>query len=254
MRRSRFALLALLVLVAAPIGWAHYPMLITSTPFAMPGDSVRIDFTIGHPYVNDRFAAERPTRVRVFPPVGAVQDLTAHVTTATLTHGDAELPMHQLAYTVRKKGDHVFSYECRLFTEPPQRQVIDFAKVVVHVGDAQIGWWRRVNTPVEIVPLTRPYAIKPGDTFRGQVFEGRGPMVGGVVEGESYVDPIPEPMPELAFTRRAERTDPNGCFAMTLDREGWWLISVATDGGPGEQGMLPHPAHRAVLWVYVGGP
>lgn len=254
MRRSRFALALAALVVAAPLGWAHYPMLVTSTPFARPGDEVRIDFTIGHPYVNDRFAAERPGRVRVFPPVGPAQDVTAHVTTGSLSYHDAPLPMHQLAYTPRKPGDYVFSYECRLFTEPPQRQVIDFAKVIVHVGDAQIGWWREVKTPLEIVPLTRPYAIKAGDTVRGRVLELGRPMVGGVVEGESYIDPIPDPMPELAFTRRAERTDPTGCFAMTLDREGWWLLSVATDGGPGEQGLLEHPAHRAVLWVYVGGP
>ncbi len=252
--RSALALAALALVVAAPVGWAHYPMLIASTPFAQPGDEVRIDFTIGHPYVNDRFAAEAPGRVSVLPPVGPPQDLTEKVTPGVLQWGDQQLAMHQLAYKVGKKGDYVFSYECRLFTEPPQRQVIDFAKVIVHVGDAQIGWWRRTNTPIEIVPLTRPYALKAGDTFRGQVFEGKHPMVGGVVEGESYIDPIPEPMPELAFTRRAERTDPTGCFAITLDREGWWLLSVATDGGPGEQGLLNHPAHRAVLWVYVGGP
>lgn len=255
MRRTRFALLlGLLGLVAAPVGWAHYPMLIASTPFAAPGDEVRIDFTIGHPYVNDRFAAEPPARVRVFPPVGAPQDITDKVTPGTLEYDGQQLPMHQLAYKLQKKGDYVFSYECRMFTEPPKRQVIDFAKVIIHVGDAQIGWWRRVGTPIEIVPLTRPYAIKAGDTFRGQVFEGKNPMLGGVIEAESYIDPIPDPMPELAFTRRAERTDPNGCFSITLDRDGWWLLSVATDGGPGEQGTLDHPAHRAVLWVYVGGP
>lgn len=256
MRRSPLALVAAALLLAAgaPPGWAHYPMLIASTPFASPGDEVRIDFTIGHPYVDDRFAAERPGRVRVHPPVGPAQDVTAHVTTGTLTYDGVQLDMHQLAYKVRKPGDYIFSYECRLFTEPPQRQVIDFAKVIIHTGDAQIGWWRQVKTPLEIVPLTRPYALQPGDTFRGQVLELERPMAAGVVEGESYIDPRPDPMPELAFTRRAERTDAAGCFSMTLDRAGWWLLSVATDGGPGEQGLLGHPAHRAVLWVYVGGP
>src|SRR5690606_41022877 len=67
--RSALALAGLALVVAAPVGWAHYPMLIASTPFAQPGDEVRIDFTIGHPYVNDRFAAEAPGRVSVLPPV-----------------------------------------------------------------------------------------------------------------------------------------------------------------------------------------
>lgn len=245
---------ALAALALAPLVRAHYPMLIASRAFAAPGDQVQIDFTIGHPYVNDRFAAEPPARVRVFPPRGAPEDATAKVKQEVLQWEGQQLPMSRLTYTLHKPGDYVFSYECRLFTEPPKRQVIDFAKVIIHVADGQMGWWRKVGTPIEIVPLTRPYAIVPGDTFRGQVFEAGQPMLGGVVEGESYVDPIPDPMPELAFTRRAERTDPSGCFSMTLDRAGWWLLSVATDGGPGEQGTLDRPAHRAVLWVYVGEP
>jgi cobalt/nickel transport protein len=253
MRRPLLLLLTA-VLLAAPLVRAHYPMLIVDKPFLAAGDPVTIDFTIGHPYVNDRFPAERPTRVRVFTPVTGPQDLTARVTTETVTFQDQQLQSHRLTYTPRRTGDYVFSWELRLFTEPPRRQVIDFAKVIVHVGEDQIGWWHKVGTPIEIVPLTRPYAIKVGDTFRGQVFEGRGPMMGGVVEGETYTDVMPYPAPELAFTRRAERTDPNGVFSMTLDRAGWWLLSVATDGGPGEQGGLEHPAQRAVLWVFVGGP
>jgi cobalt/nickel transport protein len=252
MRRSIIVLTALVL--AAPLVHAHFPMLIVDRPFLAPGDEVTIDFTIGHPYVNDRFAAERPTRVRVFTPLGGAQDLTARVTTQTVTFQDEALQSHRVAFTPRKTGDYVFSWELKLFNEPPKRLVIDFAKVVVHVGEDQIGWWQKVGTPIEIVPLTRPYAIKPGDTFRGQVFEGRGPMMGGVVEGETYTDVMPYPAPELAFTRRAERTDSTGAFSMTLDRAGWWLISVASDGGPGEQGSLDHPAQRAVLWVYVGGP
>ncbi|MCO5168793.1 MAG: DUF4198 domain-containing protein [Planctomycetes bacterium] len=253
-RRLLLVPLGLLALTGAPLVRAHYPMLIASTPFAAPGEQVQLEFTIGHPYVNDRFAAEPPARVRVFPPRGAPEDVTAKVQPAQLNWGGQQLPMSRLTYTLHKPGDYVFSYEGRMFTEPPKRQVIDFAKIIIHVGDAQMGWWRKVGTPIEILPLTRPYAIRPGDTFRGQVLEGGQPMMGGVVEGESYIDPIPDPMPELAFTRRAERTDPNGCFAITLDRAGWWLVSVATDGGPGEQGGLDHPAQRAVLWVYVGDP
>lgn len=252
MRRPLLVLTVLLV--AAPFVRAHYPMLIVDRPFLTPGDTVTIDYTVGHPYVNDRFPVTRPTRVRVFTPVTGPQDLTARVTTETVTHQDQPLEVHRVTYTPKKTGDYVFSWEMPIYKEPPKRLVIDFAKVVVHVGEDQIGWWTRVRTPLEIVPLTRPYAIRVGDTFRGQVFEGPGPMAGGVVEGETYTDVMPYPAPELAFTRRAERTDPNGVFSMTLDKAGWWLISVATDGGPGEQGVLDRPAHRAVLWVFVGGP
>lgn len=255
MRRRAALLVLVLAVVATSVVQAHYPMLLVSAPFVRPGDEVRVELTIGHPYVNDRFAVDPPGRVRVYPPRGPAMDVTAQVTTASCAYEGAELPTYRLAFVPRKPGDYTFSWELRMFTEPPSRRVIDYAKVVVHVGDAQIGWAREpVGTPLEIVPLTRPYAIRPGDTFRGQVLEGGRPMLGGIVEGETYTEALPDPMPELAVYRRAERTDPSGAFAMTLDRPGWWLLSVATDGGPGEQGTLPHPAHRAVLWVYVGVP
>lgn len=254
-RRALLLVLPVVVGLAASAVEAHYPMLLVSAPFVMPGDEVRMELTIGHPYVNDRYAVEAPGRVQVFPPRGPAANLTAQVTTGTCSYGGEELPTYRLAYVPRKPGDYTFSWELRMFSEPPARRVVDYAKVVVHVGDAQIGWAREpIGTPLEIVPLTRPYAVRPGDTFRGQVLEGGRPMVGGIVEGETYARGDPEPLPELAVYRRAERTDGSGTFGMTLDRPGWWLVSVATDGGPGEQGTLPHPAHRAVFWVYVGLP
>lgn len=93
-----------------------------------------------------------------------------------------------------------------------------------------------------------------GGVFRGQVvqrLESKGrkesaPLRGGVVEAETWgAEGVTSVVPELAAYRRAELTDPNGCFAVTLDRAGWWLVSVALDGGPGEQGGLEDRHHPA---------
>ena len=78
-------------------------------------------------------------------------------------------------------------------------------------------------------------------------------MQEGAVEAETYTDQVPDPLPELMEYRRWEQTDADGRFSITLDRAGWWLLSVASDGGPGEQGsLMPNPCVRAVFWVYVG--
>jgi cobalt/nickel transport protein len=250
----RRAIFVLLLLGAATTVRAHYPMLLVSAPFAQPGQEVRVDMVVGHPYVNDRFAPPEVARVRVFPPRGPAQDLTRAVEAGECEYRGAKVATHALTYTPRRTGDHIIVWEMQELTEPPARQVIDHAKVVLHVGPDQIGWEREVGTPLEVVPLTRPYLIHKGDTFRGVILEGGRPMMGGVVEGETYTDVVPDPLPELATYRRAERTDRAGTFCMTLDREGWWLISCATDGGAGEQGGAGHPINRAVLWLYVGVP
>lgn len=243
LRPALLALPLLLALVATALG--HYPMLEPDRAIVDPGQAVTIEYSIGHPFVNDRFPARKP-RVKVFDPQGLSQDLTA-------TPATPEQRAWRVSYTPEREGDYVFAWTGGLFSEPPQRQVFDFGKVVIHARGAQIGWSQVVGHELEIVPLTRPYGVPVGTSWRGQVLLGGQPMIGGVVEAETYTEAVPEPLPELMEYRRAERTDPQGCFAVTFDRAGWWLLSVATDGGPGEQGSSPRPQRRAVFWLFVGG-
>ncbi len=226
---------------------AHYPVLSPDAPRVEKGETVTVGCWVGHPFVDDRFPMARPTRVRVFNPLGVATDLTGKLE----RFGAPETPAWRVAFAPDKTGDWILSWQLQVF-EPPQRRVTDHAKVVVHVGRDQVGWSRPLGDPLEIVPLTRPYGLPAGAAFRGQVLEEGRPMLGGVVEAETYHrGPLPDPLPELAAYRRAERTDPTGCFAIGLDRPGWWLLSVASDGGPGEQGGVPIVT-RAALWVFVG--
>ncbi|MEZ6184225.1 MAG: DUF4198 domain-containing protein [Planctomycetota bacterium] len=249
MQRTRLALTGILVLAAGAPVLAHYPMLEAEAPIVEPGETVTVEFSVGHPYTNDRFPVRRPARVRAFSPSsGRPAYLTAAITTA----GTPEVRAWRVDYTPDVPGDHVLSFTGLPYSEPPRRQIDDYAKLVLHARGAQIGWNRVVGDPLEIVPLTRPYGLPVGATFRGKVLLHDQPFADGVLEAETYTDVTPDPLPELMEYRRAERTDPNGCFAVTLDRAGWWLLSVATDGGPGEQGLSNRRVQRAVFWLWVG--
>lgn len=266
MRRAWLVGGSLLLGLLAP-AVAHYPMLIVDGGPTWPTEGkLNVLFTIGHPFANDRFETGPPTKVTLFSPTGAQIAMNQHVAPAIIEYEGQQVNAHRLFWQFKKghrPGDYVLAWELPVLEEKPQRKVQDYAKLVVHMpGEeppgAQIGWWQRVKHPIEILPLSRPYGIPVGQAFRGQVVEdveGKAHgMVGGVVEAETYAGgPTPDPLPELAAYRRAERTDDRGCFSVTLDKAGWWLLSCATDGGPGQQGGEEgRLSRRAVMWIYVG--
>lgn len=236
-------------LLAVPAARGHYPMLEADQAVVVPGQEVTVEFGVGHPFANDRFPCDKPLVAQVYGPHGAEgQDLLGGMVEA----GSRSIPRRRFKFTAEKEGDYVLSVRS-LFSEPPQRRIEDYAKLIVHVRGGQLGWERVLGDPLEIVPLTRPYGLPVGATFRGRVLEHKNPLVDGTVEAETYAhEDARRPFPELAEYRRWEKTDPNGCFSVTFDQPGWWLLSCATDGGPGQQGGSTQVVKRAVMWVFVG--
>lgn len=276
--RSILLGVGLLALVAcvAPLARGHYPMLLLIGergervgPVFTEGDWVTCDLTIGHPFADDRFNVEKkPAHVFLNRPQGGeADDLVARITTITVAFDGHEVEAWRLRWKIPKReaGDFVLTWHTEYF-EKPHRELRDYTKIFVHVPGPdtpgqQLGWSQSTKAPIEILPLTRPYWIPVGGVFRGQVVQTANkqqtPMRGAVVEAETWgAGPVGNVVPELAAYRRAELTDPSGCFGLSLDRAGWWLVSVATDGGPGEQGGLPEGriTERAVAWIFVGPP
>lgn len=263
MRTKTTVIAAAVALASGAIALAHYPMTITPDAMVEPGDEVEFLITNGHAFMNDRVPVKRPDKVGVFPPQRRYRNLTAALTSTTTAQGT---PAWRLSHTPKFAGDWVYSFHTGEITEKPHRRVQDFVKLILHVRHetgAQVGWRRKIGDPLEILPLTRPYAIPAGTTFRGKVVFNtrsgpRGRMINSrpapeaVVEAESYT---PDQRPGTAYlpnNRLAVLTDDKGVFSVTLPTEGWWMISVATDGGPGEQGSTKFLVRRAVLWLYVG--
>lgn len=263
MRPSRTLICGGLLATLLAAADAHFPVIEPDAATVEPGSTVTLRYGVGHLFANDRFDVHRPVRVRLYPPGQSVrhfQDLTAAITST----GTPYVRGYQLKFDAKHEGDYVLGFEGGLYSEPPARKVEDYAKIVIHARGAQMGWWRRLGHPLEIVPLTRPYAIPVGGTFRGRVVEhlqsaeAHGsepepvPLPEAFVETETTPQPGADTPAELADYRYENRTDGDGVFAVTFHHPGWWVIAVSTDGGPGQQGTSPHIARRAIFVVFVG--
>ncbi|MCO5166382.1 MAG: DUF4198 domain-containing protein [Planctomycetes bacterium] len=225
------------LLLSAGSALAHFPILLPVTPWGRRGQALELVYVFGHPFEGDRAPAPRPTRFTVLPPTQPAVDLLPAL-------GDAaEQAEWRARFTPDERGDHVVALTGPL-QEHEGKRFQDFVKVVVHVPSVQRGWDRVVGDPLEVVPLTRPYGVPVGSTFRAEVLAGGAPLVHAAVEVEYRHEAPPDPLPPEPFITRVERTDRAGAFATTLDRAGWWILSVTREADGGVQ--------RASLWVHVG--
>lgn len=254
------AALALSLLCGAT-ALAHYPLIETEAGVVPAGKPISFLISSGHPFMNDRVDAPQLVRAGVYPPGRRFRKLSKSTVATTTSRGTKA---YRVTHTPNISGDWIYSFHCGETIEKPQRRVTDYVKLVMHVRHetgAQIGWRRTIGDPLEIVPLTRPYLIPAGSTFRAKVLYNTklGPrdfksrvFEEGYVEAESF---SPDGRPGHSYlpaNRLGVVTDRNGVFAITLPTAGWWMLSVATDGGPGEQGTSSIAQRRAALWVHVG--
>lgn len=227
-----------LPLLLASAALAHFPILFPAQPWGKLGQEVELIHAFGHPFEVERAPAARPARWSVFPPGGAAVDLLP-------TLGDAAGPREEwrARYTPRERGDHVVALTGPVL-EHDGEKTQDFVKVVLHVPAVQKGWDRVLGDPLEIVPLTRPYGIVVAGGFRGEVLADGQPLAHADVEVEFCNTRPPERLPAEPFVTRVEKTDRAGAFSTTLERAGWWILSVSRGTKDGTQ--------RASLWVHVG--
>ncbi len=246
MRARRSLLVALLVV--GPIAWAHFPIVTPSAPFARKGEKTALTVAFGHPFEGDRAPAPPPAAVRVVAPSDAVHDLTPALSPRG---GDADRRW-VVEFTPAERGDHVFVVEGA--PHPHEgAAVVDLTKVVVNVSGVQQGWDRVLGLAVELEPLTRPYGLPVGATFRARARVAGEPAEGVRVEVEHLSPEAPAEIPPEPFVTRVEKSGVGGELAVTLDRPGWWILSFAAAAGEVDVAGERLPRHaRANLWVYVG--
>ena len=260
MRPRPIALLAALpplVLGLAPAR-AHYPMLECDVAAATVGERTTVEIGYGHPFGNDRYRLDKPVAVFLRHPGGEIDNLMGEVEQV----GTPMLPRFRVRFAAEDEGTHLLVVRSH-FSEPIDRNLEDHAKLYIHVRGGehglQTGWEEPLGTaerpePIEIVPLTRPYGIPVGGTFRGRVLESGRPAAGASVEAEGYPGPegAREPFPDLWEYRRWERTGDDGAFSVTFDRPGWWMLSCSTDGAPKASSGTRGHVQRSVVWLFVG--
>jgi uncharacterized GH25 family protein len=257
--------LTALVLLVRPLP-AHFHMLLPEPASAQRGKPVTILFQWGHPFEHQLFDAPAPQSVVVLAPDGRRTDLTKSLEKITVPAGEKKAAAYRLRFTPEQRGDFVVVLNSRpVWMEEEKEFYQDTVKVILHVQSQQ-GWDAAAGQEVEMVPLTRPYGLRPGMVFQAQALvraEGaipteaaavkQKPLAGVLVEVERFNPAPPKELPPDEQITRTVKTDPNGVATCTLTEPGWWCLTAQTDGGRLRHEGKPYPLRRrATLWVFVG--
>ena len=147
-----------------------------------------------------------------------------------------------------------FYLEPAPYWEPAEGvMIVHYTKVVVDAYDAGEGWDAELGLPVEIMPLTRPYALWTGNLFRGVVKKDGHPVPYAEVEVEWINDGSVTP-PADAYITQVVKADAGGVFAYAMPRAGWWGFAALTEGDErmkNPQGVLVPVEAGGLIWVHT---
>lgn len=243
--------------------FAHFQLLIPSSDIITVNESHRVGLFLcfTHPMEGGpRMEMKRPEAFGVFVrgrkydlentlraikvPIYPKWHPEARLTKGTVTAWEA-------VYQLRRPGDHIFYVVPRPYFEPAEEKFIkQITKVVVNAFGAEEGWDEPVGLEAEIIPLTRPYGIWEGNTFRGLVLINGKPAPNLEVEVEYYNKDGRAHAPKDPFVTQVIKTDKNGIFTYTIPWAGWWGFSALGDGGTLKKDGKSYPVELdAVIWI-----
>lgn len=216
---------AFFFLLAATGAQAHMFWLNVSPDQVKVGQPVKVEIGFGHKFPKDEnIKEERLGEVKALtpdgrqltvkkistglyefaPPVAGVYLVSAQVVPGFVTRTPKGMKMQT------KKGVPDANY-CFHFDMS--------AKTLVNAGGVQTGTGATVKTPLEIVPLKNPGAVKPGEALPVEVrFQGQ-PLAG--VEVKFTNDHWTDPQKPFAVLGK---TDAKGQIQVKPDKAGKWLL------------------------------
>ncbi len=155
---------------------------------------------------------------------------------------------YETTFTIFRPGVYQFFVWQKPYYEPSEEQYIQqIAKVYVEAFGLEKGWRKPIGLPVEIVPVTRPFGLWEGNTFKARVYVNGKPAPNVRVEIEYYNKNHVE-YPNDALITQVVRTDDRGYFVYSIPWSGWWGFSAITDGGTYKGKPLELDG---VVWVYA---
>ena len=258
--RLSFLLVAVSLAAAAPTH-GHYHILLPDRHSVKVGDEVTLTYVFGHPFEYALFDTEKPAKATVFAPDGKATNVLAQVEKAdTAGHEGRRIAAYRYRFKPAGRGDHTILFESPPVWMADEKHFIrDTARVTIHV-ETQKGWDSRVGdaTQFAVVPLTRPYGLRPGMAFRAAVHPGEAAGVSHLVEVERFNPEPPAALPPDEHVTLALKTDQLGTATTTLPDAGWWGVT-AIRRHPAEaklptrerDGKAYPLVERATLWVLV---
>jgi nickel transport protein len=230
---------------------AHFGMVIPTQNSVTPEQrTVSMTLSFSHPFEGIGMPLEKPAAFYVVK-----DDKKTDLTTALQKSSLMDHLAWQVDYPVKRPGVYHFVMEPTPYWEPTEDSfIIHYTKVIVPAFGADDGWDSVVDTPVEIIPLLRPFGNYTGNTFVGQVLNHGKPMANSEVEVEFYNQQQKYSAPSDYHITQVIRTDSNGIFNFTCTLPGWWGFAALSTADY----LLTNPAGQekpvelgAVLWIFM---
>jgi uncharacterized GH25 family protein len=259
----RVALLTLVFgVVPATSAYAHYHMLLPDRHSVKAGDKVVVTYQFGHPFEHELFDTEKPVKAFAVDPDHKSVDLLPSFEKAELPGGEGKkVAAFRFNFQPPGRGDYTLIVESPpIWMADEKHFVRDVCRLVIHV-ETQKGWDVGLidAKPFTLLPLTRPYGLRPGTVFQTQVPEASGGLISYcAAEVERYNPTPPTALPPDEHRTLALKTDRTGVVTCSLLDPGWWSITVTRRLPRFEKAITKehdgkeYPViDRATLWVPV---
>jgi uncharacterized GH25 family protein len=246
-----------LIGVISQAAYAHFPMLLTKSPFVKAEEAVGLQFSVGHPYEREYETAEKPAAVFAVNSRGVKEDLLPQMKENKTVFAEfgKDINAWDISYTPPLKGSYVIALNTGASVSRDETSLYqEYIKTVIY-AERGSGWDQRTWQPLEIVALTRPFGIQPGFVFRGRLMKGDQPVADSIVYIEHFMEDVPNPdtLPVEPLITFEVKTDGDGFFTVTLPDSGWWIVASYADN----TGKIEHEGktyqHNAMagIWVHV---
>lgn len=244
-------ILAFILCLAFPVNsWAHFGMLLVEPSQVLENDKnvVNIGISFSHPRALQGMDMEKPAAFAVQLD-GKQYNLLDTLKPTTFLKQAAWMAGHEIDLP----GDYIFYVSPSPYWEPSEnRFIVHHTKFILNAHDRQDSWDTAIGLPMEIIPLTRPYGLYPGNSFTGLVLYNGEPLADCKVEIEFYDQSSKYPAANDSLTTQVIKTNAQGYFTCSFPWPGCWGMAALHDGG-----QITHNNRTAglevggVLWIKV---
>ncbi len=229
---------------------AHFGMIVPSDDIVTKDDDkiIGLEIKFMHPMEGHYMNMEKPVRFGVIHMGKRINLLD------TLNQKKIQgYSTWEAAYHIRQPGDYTFYVEPEPYWEPAEDcYIIHYTKTCVNAFGMQKGWDQEIGLETEIVPLTRPYGLWTGNTFRGIVKLKGKPVPYAEIEVEYYNKDGEVVPPADPYVTQVIKSDVNGVFAYSIPKAGWWGFAALNEASwtiKGPDGKDKPVEIGAVYWL-----
>ncbi|RLB09343.1 MAG: DUF4198 domain-containing protein [Deltaproteobacteria bacterium] len=226
MKKINWLILAFFMTLLFPMDlWAHFGAIIPSRSMCDQFHrNIEILFAFTHPFEQHSMNLERPKKAAI------VNMTTQRGEVITSDLKPANYLGHKawkIAYKIKRPGVYCIYMVPKPYWEPAEDVYIKhITKTYVAAFGEEEGWDRPIGLKTEIVPVTRPFGLYAGSTFRGRVYFDGKPAPYRTVEVEWYNKGGKIKAPTEYMVTQVVKTDEMGYFSFCAPHAGWWAFSA----------------------------